>query len=282
MAFITCYNETPDSIAKGQRAPVSAQTSDVCVLIVEDHEDTRFMLRTILEMRGGISVVEAEDGETAIALAESLHPNLILMDGSLPLLDGFEATRRLRKLASTSDVPIVFISGHAHPASEAKAFDAGCTDYLIKPFALRELDRVLEQRLSHSEVVSVQPTQDWQRTSVMSSMILSQQKLFGLIELNPEGTVLYSRLEGDDNLDDPAINVEGLNFFSEVAPFQNVEEFQQRLDTFNRSREHANSFVFNCDYEDGAVPVRVLLARIRERSNDGRTKSLLVHIKKAC
>ena len=115
----------------------------------------------------------------------------------------------------------------------------------------------------------------------MSSLLLAPQKLFGLLELDVAGTVLYSRLEGDDKLHDPAANVAGLNFFSEVAPFLNVEEFQQRLDTFNRSSEQANSFAFSCAYEDGAVPVRVLLARIRERSNDYRTKSLLVHIKRA-
>lgn len=116
-------------------------------LIVEDHEDTRFLLRTILEMRG-VRIIEADNGETAIALAESLQPDLILMDGTLPLLDGFAATRRIRGLASASDVPIVFLSGHAQPASEARAFAAGCTDYLVKPFAVGELERRLERHLS--------------------------------------------------------------------------------------------------------------------------------------
>lgn len=117
------------------------------VLIVEDHQDTRFLLRTLLEMRGGVSVVEAENGEVAATLAESLHPDLILMDGTLPLLDGFAATRRIRELTSGRDVPIIFLSGHAQPASEAKAFAAGCTDYLVKPFALGELERVLARHL---------------------------------------------------------------------------------------------------------------------------------------
>ena len=115
----------------------------------------------------------------------------------------------------------------------------------------------------------------------MSSMILTPQKLFGLLELDAAGTVLYSRLEGYGKSDGPAANMVGHNFFSEVAPFLNVEEFHQRLDIFNRSSDQAKSFVFNCDYEDGAVPVRVLLARISSRLNDDRTKSLLVHIKKA-
>jgi two-component system cell cycle response regulator DivK len=118
------------------------------VLIVEDHEDTRYMLRTILELRGGITVVEADNGEVAATLAESLRPDLILMDCTLPLVDGFEATRRIRELASGFNVPIVFLSGHAQPASETGAFAAGCTDYLVKPFALGELELVLERHLS--------------------------------------------------------------------------------------------------------------------------------------
>ena len=118
------------------------------VLIVEDHEDTRFMLRVTLEMRGGITVVEAEDGETATALAESLLPDLILMDDTLPLLDGFAATRRIRELASGGDVPIVFLSGHAQPAAAAQAFTAGCTDYLVKPFAPGALELMLERHLA--------------------------------------------------------------------------------------------------------------------------------------
>jgi hypothetical protein len=117
----------------------------------------------------------------------------------------------------------------------------------------------------------------------LNSVILRQQKLFGLLELDEAGTVLYSRLEGDGrgDLDCPVADVTGLNFFSEVASFLNVEDFQKCFESFNRGCEQANSFEFNCDYEDGAVAVRVLLARIRERSNDYRTKSLLVHIKKA-
>ncbi|MGB8511039.1 MAG: hypothetical protein WCD76_21895 [Pyrinomonadaceae bacterium] len=115
----------------------------------------------------------------------------------------------------------------------------------------------------------------------MSHLILSRQKLFGLLELDAAGMVLYSRIETEEASDDSPSDVTGHNFYSEVATFLNVEEFHQRLDMFGRSSEHANSFVFNCNYEDGAVPVRVLLARIRERTNGDHTQSLLVHIKKA-
>lgn len=136
------------SFSAARAAHPSPASAPPLVLIVEDHEDTRFMLRTVLERRGGVSVVEAENGEIAITLVESLHPDLILMDGTLPLLDGFAATRRIRELASGCDVPIVFLSGHAQPASEAQAFAAGCNDYLTKPFTLGELKRILERHFS--------------------------------------------------------------------------------------------------------------------------------------
>ena len=148
MATTLGYNQAPNSTATGHRAPVPGQTSNACVLVVEDHEDTRFMLRTMLEIRGGIDVVEAVDGQMAIALAESVRPDLILIDGNLPQLDGLTAKRRIRELVSARDVPIVFISGHALPDFEDKAFAAGCTDFLVKPFTLSELGLLLERHLS--------------------------------------------------------------------------------------------------------------------------------------
>lgn len=151
MTTILDSKQRSDSIAKGFRASVLVGNPYARVLVVEDDEDLRFMLKTLLERRGGISVVEAENGEMAIALAENLHLDLILMDSGLPLLDGFEATRRIRKLPSARDVPIVFLSGHALPAHEAKAFAAGCAAYLVKPFDLDEWERVLEEYLSQSK-----------------------------------------------------------------------------------------------------------------------------------
>lgn len=153
MATTIGYNQAPGSTVKDQHAAVPAPTTNACVLVVEDHEDTRFLLRTMLEIHGGISIVEAENGEMAIALAENVHLDLILMDGTLPSLDGFEATRRIRQLAFAHEVPIIFISGHAHPAVKDKAIAAGCTDYLVKPFALHELGSLLERHLSQSKVL---------------------------------------------------------------------------------------------------------------------------------
>ena len=112
----------------------------------------------------------------------------------------------------------------------------------------------------------------------MSSLILATQKLFGLLELDPRGTVIFSKLEGDEKFAGP-VDVVGRNFFSEVANFLNVAEFRQCVETFDSNPEPSSSFMFNCDYEDGAVPVKVLLARLREET--GYPGSVLMYIKKA-
>jgi CheY-like chemotaxis protein len=126
--------------------PAPGRESAPLVMVAEDHEDTRFMLRTVLERRG-LSVVEAGDGEEAVSLAERETPDLILMDRSLPRLDGISAMRRMRASASLSGVPIVFVSGHAGPREQVAAREAGCDDYLVKPFDLGRLYRILERLL---------------------------------------------------------------------------------------------------------------------------------------
>ena len=108
------------------------------------------------------------------------------------------------------------------------------------------------------------------------------RKLFGLVELDAAGTVLYTRFEADGAT--PAGGVPdymGRNFYTEVAPFRNVAEFKDMLDNFSRGSQPAHSTDFTCDYEDGPVFVRVLLARIRERFQADTTKSILVHIRRA-
>ncbi len=116
------------------------------VLVAEDHEDTRFLLRTLLERRG-LAVVEARDGVEACDLAQRERPDLILMDGGLPVLDGISATRRLRGLDSLARVPIVFLSGHAGPQHQMAARDAGCDEYVVKPFDIARLEHVLNRHL---------------------------------------------------------------------------------------------------------------------------------------
>ena len=116
------------------------------VLVAEDHADTRLLLRTLLE-RHGLAVVEACNGEEACDVAVRERPDLILMDGGLPVLDGIAATRRLRGLDSLSGVPIVFLSGHAGPQYQLDARAAGCDDYVVKPFDLARLDNILARHL---------------------------------------------------------------------------------------------------------------------------------------
>lgn len=134
------------SQGRGHADAAFADSSKPLVLVVEDHEDTRFLLKYLLVTRG-FDVAEAENGEEAIDVAERLRPGLILMDGSLPRLDGFCATRRMRELAALRGVPIIFLSGHSEPAALAMARDAGCNDYLVKPLDLDRLDRVLARYL---------------------------------------------------------------------------------------------------------------------------------------
>jgi hypothetical protein len=108
------------------------------------------------------------------------------------------------------------------------------------------------------------------------------RKMFGLIELDSAGTVLYTRIEPDgESRPGRAPDYTGQNFYTEVAPFRNVADFRKRLDDFSRGSQPAHTLDFTCDYEDGPLLVRVLLARIRERTQSDATKSVLVHIRRA-
>ncbi len=111
----------------------------------------------------------------------------------------------------------------------------------------------------------------------MNNRCLSPPQLLGLIEIDEAGTVLYARLEKDEQRRD----LSGLNFFSQLLSFRNVEEFRRRLNEFASGADQANSFNFTCDFDDGPVPVRVLIARIREKANGERIKSFLVHIRES-
>jgi hypothetical protein len=114
----------------------------------------------------------------------------------------------------------------------------------------------------------------------MSTSLLKQQRLFGLFELDPAGTVLYSRVEPDGDTDAAAPSIAGQDFFSEVASFANAEELRRRIGAFSNSEAQADNFHFTCLCDGGPLPVKVLLARVRERSNGRHTKSVLVHIRK--
>src|SRR5918911_1710845 len=116
------------------------------VMVVEDFEDNRFMMRRLLEM-SGYRVVEAMNGEEAIEIAGRERPGLILMDLSLPLLDGLAATRRIRQHPELRDVPIVAVSAHDTADFHADALAAGCNDYVTKPIDFDQLETLLGRLL---------------------------------------------------------------------------------------------------------------------------------------
>jgi two-component system cell cycle response regulator DivK len=113
-------------------------------LVVEDFEDSRFMMRRLLEM-AGFRVVEATDGEQAVKLAVEKRPALILMDLSLPKLDGLTATKIIRRQKGLSELPIVAVSAHDSPESRREALAAGCNEYVAKPIDFDQLKSVLHR-----------------------------------------------------------------------------------------------------------------------------------------
>jgi CheY-like chemotaxis protein len=108
------------------------------ILLVEDNELNRDMLSRRLTSRG-YEVVLAVDGQSGVEMAASEQPDLILMDMSLPVLDGWEATRRLKGAPETRRIPVIALTAHAMSSDRDKALDAGCDDYDTKPIDLARL-----------------------------------------------------------------------------------------------------------------------------------------------
>ena len=120
------------------------------ILIVEDQEDNRAIMRDLLNT-AGYNLIEAVDGEEGVRLAQSERPDLILMDIQLPILDGYEATRRIRALAELKSIPIIAVTSYALSGDEAKALAAGCDSYVAKPFSPRELLAKVREFLPNAE-----------------------------------------------------------------------------------------------------------------------------------
>ncbi|WP_239469997.1 response regulator [Archangium violaceum] len=127
-----------NSMARNDSSPL--------VLIVDDYQDAREMYAEYLEF-SGFRVAEARNGLEAMEKAFALHPSVILMDLSLPVMDGWEATRRLKNDVRTRCIPVVALTGHALDGNSREAQDAGCDAYVIKPCLpdalVREVERVL-------------------------------------------------------------------------------------------------------------------------------------------
>jgi two-component system, cell cycle response regulator DivK len=135
-----------ETFTRGQRA-TREEAAGAVILVVEDFEDNRFMMRRLLEM-SGYRVVEAVNGEQAVEAAISARPDLILMDLSLPKLDGLAATRRIRQHEGLSRTPIVAVSAHDTTDFHADALSAGCNEYVTKPIDFDQLESLLKRLLN--------------------------------------------------------------------------------------------------------------------------------------
>ena len=113
------------------------------VLYVEDNDDNVYMLKMRLELLGDFEVLTAEDGQRGCAMAVTERPDIILMDLEMPVMDGWEAARRLKSTPETSDIPIIGLSAHALAGERDKALAAGCDEFDTKPVELECLLRDL-------------------------------------------------------------------------------------------------------------------------------------------
>ena len=119
-------------------------------LLVEDTEDNRFMMRGLLEL-SGFNVAEATNGAEAVRTAEFERPEIILMDLSLPIIDGLAATRRIRQLPELAGVPIIAVSAHDTADFHAEALAAGCNAYVTKPIDYSDLEDLITLLLAKSK-----------------------------------------------------------------------------------------------------------------------------------
>ncbi len=110
------------------------------ILYIEDNDDNVYMLKMRLELLGDFEVLAAENGEKGCEMAATEQPDLILMDLEMPVVDGWEATRRLKGSPTTRDIPIIALSAHALAGEREKALAAGCNEFDTKPI---ELDRLV-------------------------------------------------------------------------------------------------------------------------------------------
>ena len=120
------------------------------VLLVEDNEDNLIIYTTILRF-GGYRVVQARDGRAALEAARTVAPDLILMDVSIPYVDGLEVTRRLKSDPATRRIPIIALTAHALPSDRDRALEAGCDGYISKPAEPRAVLAAVRRKVGEAE-----------------------------------------------------------------------------------------------------------------------------------
>ena len=124
-----------------------AGTTCLTVLVVDDIADSRFVLTKLMRSKN-YRVVEAADGAEAVEAAEREHPDLVLLDLNLPVLDGLEVARRLRGMPGVKDVPVVAVTAYDYYGIREAALESGCDEYLPKPLDFDELGRVVDRLIS--------------------------------------------------------------------------------------------------------------------------------------
>ena len=139
-----------------QRRRAGGRSMTKRILVVEDQEDNRRIIRDLLTS-AGYELIEATDGEAGVRLAEAERPDLILMDIQLPVLDGHEATRRIRQNAELAAIPIIVVTSYALSGDDAKAMAAGADGYVAKPFSPRQLLATIRKFLGRGPGVRAKP-----------------------------------------------------------------------------------------------------------------------------
>ena len=133
----------------GKKKPSSSADAPL-ILVVDDFEDNRAMYVEYLQFQG-LRVVEAVNGEEAVARATALLPAVIIMDLSLPVMDGWEATRRIKSHTKTKHIKVIALTGHAEPAHAKRALEAGCDDFVAKPCLPENLLAKVREHLPQSK-----------------------------------------------------------------------------------------------------------------------------------
>jgi CheY-like chemotaxis protein len=119
------------------------------VLYIEDNDDNVYMLKMRLELLGDFEVLAAEDGQKGCEMATTEQPDIILMDLEMPIVDGWEATRRLKGNPKTRDIPVIALSAHALAGEREKALAAGCNEFDTKPIEFDRLVETMRRVLAH-------------------------------------------------------------------------------------------------------------------------------------
>lgn len=130
--------------------------ADQLVIYVEDDPHNFILVKRVLEAKGGVEVRQATDGEEGLRLIGELHPDLVLVDIQLPGMDGLELTRRLKADAQTRDVPVVALTANVMRGERQRALQAGCVDFLAKPFNLGEFRKLVGELLGGGQAGSRQ------------------------------------------------------------------------------------------------------------------------------